>query len=124
MGPMRDNWSFPKKTTDLIQRCKELEQELVDYISQNLEDERIYEEDIAKFREHLRVAGVRGWETAMPEDKKRYGYGDRARDRYLKAQKKLETVQRFRAAFEYDLERDPNRQYKLSHDDLIFFGFN
>jgi len=125
MGPLRTAWTFPYSGKELVETCKAREAELVTALDEKLEAEQQYERDLAAYREQLRVAGVTDdWETAvMEQSDTRYSNPQGAfRQKQADLAKKLKDVQRFRRQLEHDLERDEHRLYKLTIDDVIYFG--
>lgn len=124
MGPLRTAWTFPYSGKELVGTCKAREAELAAAIDEKLDAEQQYERDLAEYRERLRVAGVRNWETAkMEQSASRYSDPQSSmRETQSRLAKKLTEVQRFRRQLEHDLERDEHRLYKLSIDDVIYFG--
>jgi predicted nuclease with TOPRIM domain len=124
MGPLRTGWTFPYTGKELIETCKAREAEIVAEIDASLDAEQQHELDLAEYRERLRNAGVRGWENAQMEQKKDHFSNPLSAMRQKQGQlsKKLTEVQRFRRQLEHDLERDEFRLYKLSIDDVVYFG--
>lgn len=128
MGPLRTAWTFPYTGKELIEACKEREAEYVKTIEEKIDEEQAQERAIAEHREILRKAGVSGWETAYPESMKggtgRYpaSVSSTLREQQGRAKRLLVETQRFRRQLEHDLERDEFRLYKLTIDDVIYFG--
>jgi hypothetical protein len=127
MGPLRTAWTFPYTGKELIEACLRRESQYVGTIEEKIDEEQAQNRRIDEHREVLRKAGVAGWENAYPEDmKSRAGYaiGSSAdlRNEQGKAKKLLVETQRFRRQLEHDLLRDEHRLYKLTIDDVIYFG--
>lgn len=127
MGPMRVNWTFPYTTKELIERCDQLETELAKKMDGSLNAEEAFEIELAEYRERLRKAGVKGWESAKLDPSgegysARIGTEGRFRQNQQAIAKRLKEVQEFRRQLQHDLERDPARTLKLTIDDVRFFG--
>lgn len=130
MGPMRVNWTFPYTTKELIERCDELEKELAAKMDESMGHEEAFEIELAEYRERLRVAGVKGWESAKL-DPSGEGYAtssyrnnpdQRFRANQQAIAKRLKEIQEFRRQLQHDYERQPDRLLKLTIDDVRFFG--
>lgn len=129
MGPFRVAWSFPYSSLELIVACNEKEKRLAALIDESLSQEQDYENELASYRETLRQAGVRNWATAVLDPTK---VGDRVhtsvtsidrafKDKQLKAQRDIVEIQKWRRQFEHDRERQPDRTFKLSIEDVNYF---
>lgn len=127
MGPMRVNWTFPYTGQELLERCDDLIEELVERMNQSLTAEQDFEIELADYRDRLRRAGVKDWEYAkLDPGGTGYTRGNaegRFRENQQKIAKRLQEVQEFRRQFEHDLKRDKDRLFKLTVDDIRFFGF-
>lgn len=122
MGPNRQNWTFPYTAGFLVEHLREVEKGLAAEIDEKLDDEALFERDLAAFRDTMRIAGVLGWDRMqLPDEKEKYR-GTRAREYYVRLAKKLREIVRYRTALERDLARDPHRLFKLTFDDLEFLG--
>jgi flagellar biosynthesis chaperone FliJ len=122
MGPIRQNWTFPYKATFLVDHLKTIEKEIAKEIDEKLDEEALDERDLAEFREKMRLAGVQGWENIQrPNTSGSMTRGTKARSYYTTLAKRLSEIVTYRQAMERDLERDPDRAFKLSYDDLMFF---
>ena len=113
MGPLRTAWTFPYTGKELIKACKEREAE------------ELQAREIDEHRESLRNAGVKNWENAFPDTVNQRAYQNPAssmRERQGKAKRALVETQRFRRQLEHDLAREEHRLYKLTIDDVIYFG--
>lgn len=126
VGPMRVNWTFPYTGSELIKRCEEIETEVVKQMDASISAEENYERELAEYREQLRKAGVRNWETAkFDPDAGTYRHSNpdaRFREKQAKLKKRLMEIQEFKRQLQHDLERDPDRSFKLTIDDIRFFG--
>lgn len=123
MGPQRHHWTFPKTGQELIDACKKKEAALVSKIEENLSEDQLREQEIEEYREELRIAGVRSWKSAIPENGQRYSYSkDKLKHAYQKAAKDLDETRLFRDNLEKEWERNSSRLYKVSHPDLVWFG--
>ena len=122
MGPLRTAWTFPYSGKELLARCDAHITELADRIDKTIDEEQEWEREVGEYREALRTAGVKNWEAAMPEQgatRQRYST---LRSRQTELSRKLREVERFRRQLAHDLERDEFRLYKLTIDDVIYFG--
>jgi len=121
---MRVNWSFPYSGKELIARCEILRGELIERMDKSLTAEEDHERELAEYRERLRIAGVRNWNTAKL-DQGTSGYGGvegKFRTKQQAISKRLQEIDEFQRQLEHDLSRDPERLYKLTIDDVRFFG--
>lgn len=126
MGPMRVNWTFPYTGKELVARCEELEVELVAKMDESLTAEQDFEREQAEYREALRKAGVKDWEYAkLDPGGTGYSRGNsegRFREKQQKIRKRMVEIGEFKRQLLHDLERDPDRSFKLTVDDVRFFG--
>lgn len=125
MGPMRVDWTFPYKGTELVEQCKKKEAALAAEIDESIDEEQEYERELADYRERLRKAGVEKWQHAqLDPTHNTYSRNptEAFRQRQTKRAKELKELSEFRRQLEHDLERDKDRLYKLTIDDVRFFG--
>jgi hypothetical protein len=124
MGPMRVNWSFPYSGKELIARCEILRGELIERMDKSLTAEQDHERELAEYREKLRIAGVKAWETAKldPGGSTYSNLESKFRTKQQAIAKRLQEIDEFQRQLEHDLSRDPERLYKLTIDDVRFFG--
>lgn len=124
MGPLRTAWTFPYSGKELVETCVKRQEQLVAEIDASLDAEKQYEVDLAEYRESLRKVGVKNWESAvMEQSHTRYSNPQSTqRQRQSLLKKQLDEITRFRRQLEHDLARDEHRLYKLTIDDVIYFG--
>ena len=127
MGPLRTSWTFPYTGKELVARCDELIAELADRMDESVTAEQDYERELAEYRERLRLAGIASWETARmdPTDSGGYRHSNpeaKFREKQRKIAARLTEIQEYKRQLLHDLTRDEHRTFKLTVDDIRFFG--